>query len=104
MDENFIAERVSVLRLRKGISEYQMSYDLGHSRGYINSITSGRALPSMGEFLEICRYLDVSPAEFFDVSVENPVLFRTINEELKKLSEEDLQALLHLIRKMAKAE
>ena len=34
MDENFIRDRITQLRLRKGVSEYQMSYDLGHSRGY----------------------------------------------------------------------
>ena len=34
MDENFIRDRITQLRLRKGVSEYQTSYDLGHSRGY----------------------------------------------------------------------
>lgn len=42
-----------------------MSLDLGHSTSYIRSITSGRALPSMREFLYICEYLDISPREFF---------------------------------------
>ena len=34
MDEKFVRDRITQLRLRKGVSEYQMSYDLGHSRGY----------------------------------------------------------------------
>lgn len=100
MDENFIAERITALRLKKGISEYQMSYDIGHSRGYINSIASGRALPSMKEFLEICAYLEITPSEFFDSSIGNPVLVRAINEELQELSDDDLQAILHIIRRM----
>ena len=33
MDE-FVKNRITQLRIKKGISEYQMSYDLGHSRGY----------------------------------------------------------------------
>ena len=41
MDKNFIGERISELRLKKNVSEYQMSYDLGHSRGYVNNISSG---------------------------------------------------------------
>ena len=45
MDENFIRDRITQLRLRKGVSEYQMSYDLGHSRGYVYNISSGKALP-----------------------------------------------------------
>ena len=35
MYADFVRERISQLRLKKGVSEYQMSYDLGHSRGYI---------------------------------------------------------------------
>ena len=34
MDE-FVKNRITQLRIKKGISEYQMSYDLGHSRGQI---------------------------------------------------------------------
>ena len=51
MKTGFIRERISELRMRKGVSEYQMSYDLGHSRGYVNNITSGKTLPSMSEFM-----------------------------------------------------
>ena len=35
MDENFIRERITQLRLKKNVSEYKMSYDLGHSKSYI---------------------------------------------------------------------
>ena len=38
MNAEFVRERITQLRLQKGESEYQMSYDLGHSRGYINSL------------------------------------------------------------------
>ena len=50
MYDIFVRDRITQLRLSKGVSEYQMSYDLGHSRGYVNNISSGKALPSMGEF------------------------------------------------------
>ena len=33
MTEEFIRDRITQLRLKKNVSEYQMSYDLGHSRG-----------------------------------------------------------------------
>lgn len=56
MTEEFIRNRITELRLRKGVSEYQMSYDLGHSRGYVYNISSGKALPPMKEFLAICDY------------------------------------------------
>ena len=31
MDTKFVRDRITQLRLQKGVSEYKMSYDLGHS-------------------------------------------------------------------------
>ena len=31
MDEQFLRDRISQLRMKKGVSEYQMSLELGHS-------------------------------------------------------------------------
>ena len=53
MYEDFVRERVTQLRLKKGVSEYQMSYDLGHSRGYVYNISSGKALPPLKEFFSM---------------------------------------------------
>lgn len=72
MDIEFIRERITQLRLQKGVSEYKMSYDLGHSRGYINNISSGKTLPSMTEFLAICEYFGITPIEFFNAGALNP--------------------------------
>ena len=38
--EEFVRKRITDLRVRKGVSEYQLSYDLGHSRSYIYNISS----------------------------------------------------------------
>ena len=51
MDEAFVRSRISQLRIKKGVSEYRMSTDLGHSKSYIQSISSGKSLPSFSEFL-----------------------------------------------------
>lgn len=32
MNEQFIRDRISILRTKKGISEYKMSLDMGHSK------------------------------------------------------------------------
>lgn len=66
MDEQFIRDRITELRLQKDVPERKMSLELGHSTSYIHSITSGRALPSMTEFLYICDYFDITPMEFFN--------------------------------------
>ena len=100
MDENYIRERITQLRLKKGISEYQMSYDLGHSHGYVHNISSGKALPPLREFLVICDYFDITPSQFFDDSQKHPELIKKASEGMKKLSESDQQTILHLINRL----
>jgi transcriptional regulator with XRE-family HTH domain len=100
MDQQFIRERISILRTKKNISEYRMSTDLGHSKSYIQSISSGRALPSMSEFLYICEYLGVTPKEFFDDGIEDPRLVRELYELSRNLSEDNLKILIDLAKRL----
>ncbi len=102
MDTKFIRDRITQLRLKKGVSEYQMSYDLGHSRSYIYNISSGKSLPPMAEFLEICDYFGITPSEFFNDTTENPALLQTAIEELKKLNDDDLMLSISNIRRLTK--
>lgn len=102
MNDEFIRNRITELRLKKQVSEYQMSYDLGHSRGYINNITSGKVLPSMSEFLYICEYFQISPAAFFDQEQQNPELISKAVCDLKMLPEEDVLFVLDLINRLKK--
>lgn len=97
MDENYIRNRITELRLKKGVSEYRMSTDLGKSKGYIQSISSGRAMPSITEFLYICEYLNITPKDFFDTDLEHPTLLRNAIEIMETMTEEDLQAVISLL-------
>lgn len=94
MDFQFIRDRISVLRTKKNVSEYRMSTDLGHSKSYMQSISSGRSMPSLGEFLYICEYLGVTPREFFDKEMEEPQLVQKLYELTRNLSEADLNVLI----------
>ena len=38
MDMDYIRKKITQLRMAKGLSEYQLSYDLGHSKNYIHNI------------------------------------------------------------------
>jgi transcriptional regulator with XRE-family HTH domain len=100
--EEFVRNRITQLRLNKGLSEYQLSYELGHSRGYINNISSGKSLPSMSEFFSICDYFQIKPEEFFDTKHSNPELLSKAIEELRSLDDEDLLLILTLIKRMKK--
>ena len=99
MDADFIRKRLTQLRMQKGVSEYQMSLDMGHSRSYIQSIVSGKSLPSMAEFLYMCEYLGVTPSACFDEQTENPALLQKATEEMRSLSDRDILSLLGLIER-----
>ena len=83
MELDFIRQRLTELRIKKGVSEYKMSLDLGHSRSYIQHIVCGRSLPSIQELLYICDYLEVSPCDFFDDKQTNPALVQQAYTILK---------------------
>jgi len=93
-------DRITELRIKKGVSEYQMSYDLGHSKSYVHSISSGRAVPSFREFFVICEYLGVTPKDFFDDELANPLLVEQIIEGIRGLNDEDLQTVLGIVDRL----
>lgn len=100
MEEQFIRDRLSKLRQEKQVSERKMSLDLGHSTSYIRSITSGRALPSMTEFLYICEYLGISPAEFFTERTPVTPLQQKAIDHICAMSDADLSDLIAYIEHM----
>ena len=101
MNEQFIRERITALRLQNELSEYQLSLDLGHSRGYINNISSGKTLPSMSEFLNVCEYFHITPKEFFDTSDNNPGISHELNVLFKKLDYDEQLLILNLVQKLS---
>ena len=101
MEPKFISDRISILRTKKNVSEYRMSTDLGHSKSYIQSISSGKSMPSMGEFLYICEYLGVTPREFFDDSINDPQLVQELYELTRNMSEANLKILVDLAKRLA---
>lgn len=102
--EQFVRNRITQLRLEKGVSEYQMSYDLGHSRGYIYNISSGKSLPSMSEFFSICDYFKITPVEFFDTEQKSPILIAKAIDELKSLNDNDMLLALTFLNRLNQKE
>lgn len=101
MEEKFIQNRLSQLREEKQVSERKMSLDLGHSTSYIRSITSGRSLPSMGEFLYICEYLDITPMEFFNEKKSTTLLQQKAINSIYAMSDKDLVLLTGFIERLS---
>lgn len=101
-NEQFIKHRITQLRLKKNVSEYEMSLYLGRNQNYIREITSGKSLPSMCAFFDICDYFEISPYAFFEMENPNPVVIDRITELLKKQSDETLQAILLILQNLQK--
>ncbi len=101
MYEKFVRERITQLRLQKNVSEYQMSYDLGHSRGYIYNISSGNALPPLKELFAICEYFGITPKEFFDVENRVPLLSQRTASALSSLRKEDAELIENLVGRLS---
>ncbi len=98
--KEFVRNRITELRLNKDISEYQMSLELGQNKSYIQSISSGKAMPSMSGFLNICDYFGITPIEFFDTSIKEPNLLNEVINTLKTLDEDDLLLIKHIAQRL----
>ena len=102
--EDFVKNRITELRMKEDISEYALSKKLGHSKGYIYNISSGRALPPLKEFFEICRYFKLTPKEFFDTDVDDPQMLAEVIEGFKQLNEKDQKTIRDLINRLKEKE
>ena len=100
MNVDFIRERITELRIKKGISEHRMSMDLGHARSYIHGIVCGKTLPSMTEFLSICDYLEITPKNFFDENTDNGVLLTRLDQYSRDLNESDLSLVVTMAERL----
>ena len=97
-DYDFFSERLSALRVKKGVSARDMSLSIGQSPNYINKIESRKSYPSMTVFFYICEYLGIAPNEFFDANTPNPARLNELMAELKRLDDEQLTNILTLAR------
>jgi putative transcriptional regulator len=59
---------VRVLRTRRGLSQGDLAEVMGVSRQTINSIETGRYLPSLPLAIALARFFETSVEEVFDVN------------------------------------
>lgn len=102
MDEEFVRQRITELRMRSGSSEYKLSYALGHSKSYINNITRGKSMPTIKELISICDYFGITVEQFFAENVKYPDLIQQAIDGMNSLSEADLSLVLQQIKRLSK--
>lgn len=95
--DRFLADRITELRMRKGVTEARMSSDLGRGRSYINRITTGRGYPGYEELLRICTYLGVTPGRFFGDSSGYCRRLQELAGKMEKLDARELEAVEEMV-------
>ena len=70
-----------------------MSLSIGQNEGYITQIENKQNLTSMEGFLYICRYLEITPEEFFASDNQNPEMLRKMVEDIKTLTPGQIDSL-----------
>ncbi len=91
-------DRLSQIRIHKGISARDMSLSLGMSEGYINKVENGKVLPSMGTFFEICDFLKITPKEFFDTGISFPLELNIAINEMNKLRPDQRNRIINIMK------
>ena len=74
MTAEFVRERITQLRMQKGVSEYKMS----------------------------CEYFDITPIDFFNGRVEDPKLMKKTINGLEQLEREDLELIQKTVDRLLK--
>ncbi|MDO5348340.1 MAG: helix-turn-helix transcriptional regulator [Lachnospiraceae bacterium] len=105
MRTNYIGERITMLRLAKGLSEYSLSKSIGKCESYINKVSSGHITPSLDMLITICEFFGLTLSEFFqeDAPPFSPTAAK-ITSLLPELSEEELKSLLVIVESMKNRE
>lgn len=94
----FVADRITRLRMEHNISEYQLSLDLGFSKGYIQAISSGNIMPSLGALYKICDYFEITPAQFFSGKTNDTKLMEDLASTIREMSLEEQYTLYHFLK------
>lgn len=84
-------DRLTFLRMDRGISARDMSLSLGLSESYINKIENQKTLPSMGVFFDICDFLGITPREFFNTGEPFPLDIRVAVSEMNKMNKDQIE-------------
>ena len=102
MYEEFTQNRITQLRIQRGVSARDMSLSIGQNDSYINRIENKRSLPSLTGLFYICEYLGITPKDFFDTETENPTKAHELLAVAKGLNNEQLDHLIAIAKDLRK--
>ncbi len=91
--------RVKELRIKKGITQYQLAEMVAIDPKHMSHIETGRSFPKADLIEKLAKALNVEYIEFFKIEhlQDRNYIKNKINEILEKSSDEDLGKILKLI-------
>lgn len=63
--------RIKLFRNLKSYTQAEVDYGIGKYNGFTSSLERGKNTITHAEFVELCRFLDVSEEMFLSVNTEN---------------------------------
>lgn len=97
----FIRERISELRAKRGLSKRRLSAAINKSFTYLQDLECKQTLPSMAAFLDICACLGVTPEEFFSGADKNYYEQHLLAGELERLlTKEEMRSLYRALKNL----
>lgn len=96
MTNHEFGDRLAMIRSKAGKSARELSAGINKAYSYINNIELGKSYPTMSVFFEICDYLRISPKDFFDYDLPDPVLLNQLTATAHSLNSDQLRTLLTL--------
>ena len=94
------AERLTDLRIQKGVSARDMSLSMGQTSSYINNIENKSNLPSMKAFFFICEYLEITPLDFFNYDDESPLISNELIKEIRMLNTSQTNLIYKILKEI----
>lgn len=94
-----IVERIGIIRHNANLSARELSKRIGMNDGYINSIESGKSIPSLPALINILEVCDVSFEQFFYDNFKDYSLDKKYLEVLKNMNSDKKKALIDFLIK-----
>jgi len=89
---NYIIEKIKITRIKKGISQMELSLRSNLSQSFLANIEKGKKQPSVLTLIKIAEALNVNPQDFFPENLDIDVY-----KQNKEKTKEKIRQLLELI-------
>ena len=98
-DYRDIGHRIKHIRLEKGYSQEKLSELIGVGASHMSHIESGKTIPSMEVFINLCNVLECSSDELLcrEIKAAKPLLGHWLSSLVADCSDEEMKILTDIL-------